>query len=362
MKCAVIGNREHGQVPTSEIAAILNGIDAAVFVIDGDRHILFENKAAEELFGGGLEGENFVRALRHPDCLMAIDSVLGGKRKVQIPVVLTSPVKTTYRLTVTSVPEEDTGGAAAVVSFDDISHISEAEQMRSDFIANVSHELRSPLTALSGFIETLRSSAKDDVAARNRFLDTMKREAHRMNRLIDDLLSLSKVEVNEHVRPTDKVDLPAVIKKVTSGLSPMVEREKKTIRLETPEQRLDPVAGDEDQLTQVFQNLIENALKYGNPDTEVVIGIAEVESRDKLSDRMLAVDIADRGPGIPAKHIPRLTERFYRVDDSRSRDKGGTGLGLAIVKHIVNRHRGRLQIKSEQGVGSTFTVLLPIEG
>lgn len=344
----------------NDLSPILNGLATAVFVIDRDHRILFANSAATELFGQGLEGENFIRAVRHPDCLKAVDHVLGGKEKSQISITLLNPVKTTYRATIAPLTAESEHAPAAVIGFENISHIGEAEQMRSDFVANVSHELRSPLTALSGFIETLKGPAKDDKAAQARFLDTMDREAQRMNRLIEDLLSLSKVEVDEHVRPTGRVDIVSVLEQVISILLPMAERESKVIRFEKPEQELDTVTGDDDQIMQVFQNLIENALKYGRPDTEVIIRIAEVKRLPQIRERLLAVEIQDHGAGIPSRHIPRLTERFYRVDNSRSRDKGGTGLGLAIVKHIINRHRGRLQIKSVMGDGSTFTVILPI--
>ena len=344
----------------TKTSTILDGLDTAVFVIDDNRRILIANGAAVKLFGEDLVGENFVHAVRHPDCLNAVERVLAGERTSEIEISLQNPVKTLFRVKTVALPQSGEGEPAAVISFDNISHIFEAEQMRSDFVANVSHELRSPLTALSGFIETLQGPAKDDAAARVRFLETMAQEAQRMNRLIGDLLSLSKVEVEAHVRPLALVDISSVIEQVVTVLAPLVEREGKTIRFVQPEQTIDPVNGDEDQLAQVFQNLMENALKYGLADTEVIITLTEVKRLDASSERLLAVDIQDHGAGIPAEHIPRLTERFYRVDRGRSRDKGGTGLGLAIVKHILNRHHGRLQIKSELGVGSIFTAILPI--
>lgn len=353
-------NPGHIQVELSEISAILNGLDTAVFVVDDNRRVIIANEAALKLFGDDLVGEKFVRAIRHPDCLNAVESVFAGAETSEIDVSLQIPVKTLFRVKTTALPHDFKNAPAAVISFEDISHIFEAEQMRSDFIANVSHELRSPLTALSGFIETLQGTARDDAAARAKFLDTMDREAQRMDRLIEDLLSLSKVEVEAHVRPIGLVNINSVIEQVITVLTPLAEKEGSTIQFVRPEKNPGSVTGDEDQLAQIFQNLIENALKYGRPDTEVTITLAEVRRLDPSSEPLLSVEIQDNGPGIPAEHIPRLTERFYRVDRGRSRDKGGTGLGLAIVKHILNRHHGKLQIKSEMGVGSRFTVILPL--
>ena len=346
-------------VPSSILPAVLNGLSVPVFVISENRQILLANSAATQLFGSDLEGQYFARAVRHPDCLSCIDEVLGGREESQVVISLSLPVRTTYQVNVAALGLDDEHDAKAVVSFNDISHVREARQMRSDFVANVSHELRSPLTSLSGFIETLKGPAKDDPAAAERFLVVMEREAQRMDRLIGDLLSLSKVEVNERVRPSGRSDVVSIVDRVIATLSAQIHAGGTQIRVSKPE-NLATVAGDDDQLTQVFHNLIENALRYGEPGSEVLVTIAEVEPAPGMKGPALAVAIRDHGPGISPEHIPRLTERFYRVDDSRSRAQGGTGLGLAIVKHIINRHRGRLQIKSELGVGSTFTVVLPI--
>lgn len=337
---------------------ILNGLSEAVFLIGENRQILLTNPQASEIFGKGLEGQNIVRAIRHPDCLRATEEALAGSENATAVIVLERPVPTTYQVRAAHLPEEDIFGARAVLSLADISHVREAEQMRSDFVANVSHELRSPLTALSGFIETLQGPAKDDMEAQERFLHLMEREAQRMNRLIGDLLSLSKVEVNERVRPTGMANVVSIVKRVITTLSSQAEEDHKRIVFNHPDQ-VAPIPGDEDEILQVFQNLIENAIKYGGPDTEVSITLNEMERAAGVRGPALSIAVQDQGPGIPAEHIPRLTERFYRVDDSRSRDIGGTGLGLAIVKHIVSRHRGRLVIHSERDVGSSFTVLLP---
>ena len=236
-----------------------------------------------------------------------------------------------------------------------------AEQTRADFVANASHELRSPLSALIGFIETLLGPASDDIQARERFLGLMHTEAMRMTRLVDDLMSLSRVEINEHVPPKSAVVMADVLRGVADTLSVRAEDKGITIELAITE-ALPPVLGDGDQLTQVFHNLVDNAVKYGRQGTAVRL-IAQPAERvaERASGGGAAVSVAviDQGEGIAAIHLPRLTERFYRADEGRARRLGGTGLGLAIVKHIVNRHRGTLTIASTVGVGSTFTVVLP---
>ncbi|MHA1525040.1 MAG: ATP-binding protein [Alphaproteobacteria bacterium] len=349
----------------NDLIVILNALVEPVFLVDANRQITLANGAAEELFGEGLVTKEFGHALGHPQALKCVETVLAGQAAAEAIISLPVPVRATYKL---SSVRLDGGGRTqgeAVVSLNDISHILEAEQMRSDFVANVSHELRSPLTALSGGIETLKGAAKNDPAARERFLDIMEREAARMTRLIGDLLSLSRVEVNEHVRPSERVNVLAVVEKVVDTLEAQSRAEQKPIVLQSlnggwPKEPW-IVPGDQDQLTQIFQNLIANALKYSRETSEVQISVSRPKKIAGLSGPMLAVAVKDQGEGIPDEHILRLTERFYRVDDSRSREKGGTGLGLAIVKHILNRHRGRLLIESKKGEGSTFTVFLPLE-
>jgi two-component system phosphate regulon sensor histidine kinase PhoR len=228
--------------------------------------------------------------------------------------------------------------------------------MRADFIANASHELRTPLASLSGFIDTLLGPARDDAEARARFLAIMKTQATRMARLIDDLLSLSRVELTEHMHPETPVDLVPVVRQVVDGLQTLALDRKVEIKIAQPNAPV-MVAGDRDELTRVFENLAENALKYGAGGKRVEIAFAERTSPDGAE---ALVSVRDYGPGIAAEHIPRLTERFYRVDVAQSRAEGGTGLGLALVKHILNRHRGKLNIESAAGQGATFTVRLPL--
>ncbi len=343
-----------------QLLTILSGLGEAVFALGDDRRILFSNPAAVRLFGDNFTGRDIVRAVRHPECLAAINQVLSGADSAKAVITLEAPLHGTYEVTATNLGAGSSDGSRVAVSFNDITHIRHAEQMRSDFVANVSHELRSPLTSLSGIIETLKGPAKGDATATERFLDLMENEAWRMNRLIGDLLSLSRVEADERVRPIEKVDIVSVVENVIAMLEMQIENEGKSVRLEKPN-TVPPVPGDRDQLTQVMQNLIENALKYGAAGTGVTIRISQNDKIAGVRGPVVSISVEDEGEGIDALHIPRLTERFYRVDAGRSRDKGGTGLGLAIVKHIVNRHRGRLQIESQPGKGSTFSVHLPTE-
>jgi len=228
------------------------------------------------------------------------------------------------------------------------------ERMRADFVANVSHELRTPLASLIGFIETLRGPAADDPPAQQRFLGIMGEQAARMNRLIDDLLSLSRIELIEHQVPSDTVGLHELVTRLVAGFEPRLKEQSVTLDLRLPSD-LPTVIGDADQLIQVLQNLLDNAVKYGRKGGTVRLDVAAASS----GRPGVVMTVADQGSGIPREHLPRLTERFYRVDTSRSRAAGGTGLGLAIVKHIVNRHRGQLSIESEEGIGTTVSVWLP---
>jgi len=337
----------------------LNDLQEGLFVLDANRKVLFANQVAKQLFGDSFIGKDFINVIRHPLCVAAIESAITGQHIPKAVISLDYPVKAKFSLGVSRIGKIK-NNSKIMVSLKDVSDVFAAEQMRSDFVANVSHELRSPLTSLSGFIETLRGPAKDDATVRERFLQLMESEAGRMTRLIADLLSLSKVEANLRLRPSGQIDVAVVIDRVLNVLAEQIEGEKKSIEV-VIDCSDSLVPGSEDELTQVFQNLIENAIKYANPETVIDIQISNCENVAVVLGKTLAVRISDKGAGVEKHHISRLTERFYRVDTHRSRDKGGTGLGLAIVKHIVNRHRGRLQIESEVGVGSTFTVYLPIE-
>jgi len=245
-----------------------------------------------------------------------------------------------------------------LMTFHDLTPLRRVEEMRADFVANASHELRTPLAALSGFIETLQGSAKDDARARERFLPIMQEQARRMARLIDDLLSLSRIELNAHRRPDTAVELAPIVRQVADSLQTLARDRGVSVQVDAA--NTFRVPGDRDELVRVFENLVENALKYGAVGKRVDIAVGRGESPDGEEEAL--VSVRDYGPGIAPEHVPRLTERFYRVDVRESRAQGGTGLGLALVKHILNRHHGRLSIESLPGAGATFTVYLPLSG
>lgn len=344
----------------SDLQAFINALVEPVMIIDRNRQIILANGVAENLFGDELVGRDMTHAVRHPNALDCVEATLNGETYSDTTLTLNLPARTTYKVTSVRLWSREGPDIVAVVRFHDITQILEAEQIRSDFVVNVSHELRSPLTALSGGIETLRNIGAKDPEAARKFLDIMGQEAARMTRLIDELLSLSKIEFREHVRPTDIVDIVSIVENAINTLE--IHSEKETVRLKLDKPNSPGlVAGDADELLQVFHNLIENALKYGGSENEVQVSVSQTDIAVGINGPALEIEIRDQGNGIAQEHIPRLTERFYRVDQNRSRKIGGTGLGLSIVEHILKRHRGRLMIQSEEGVGSTFTVRLPRE-
>jgi len=348
------------KVDTTLASVILDALPDPVLLLDGRRRVLAANRAADELLGQGIHGRDIALSLRQPDAQDALRSVVAGAApRGEADVVFETPVRRSYQLQVMGVPRSEALSVRAVVALHEVTALKNAETMRADFVANVSHELRSPLSALSGFIETLQTSAKDDPAAQERFLTIMNGEAGRMARLIDDLLSLSRIEVNEHIRPTKRVSLANIISGVVDSVHIKAEQKGMTLDVDLPDDMAD-VSGDEDELREVFQNLVDNAVKYGAPKTAVRISARMLDAFVETGTPGVEITIADQGEGIEAEHLPRLTERFYRIDKGRSRSMGGTGLGLAIVKHIVNRHRGRLNVTSVLGKGSAFHVQLPI--
>jgi len=340
------------------IEQVLAALQSPTLFIDKQSRIAVCNPAAQSLLGPGALGRHYVSILRQPLVLDAIESVMNSGVQARANFIGTEGGRETVWIA-SAARLSGQGKPGVLVSFEDTTAMQEAGQMRRDFVANVSHELRTPLTALIGFIETLRGAARDDSVARERFLGIMAREATRMNRLVQDLLSLSRVESEERMRPTGLLSLGDLLRSVLSSLAPLVEERGVTLVL-TGIKGLPEIVGDSDQLRQVFTNLIENAAKYGGDGKVVTTNVSVLEREPSMRSGAVQIDVIDQGIGIDPLHIPRLTERFYRVDSHRSREMGGTGLGLAIVKHIVNRHRGRLRISSEAGQGSTFTVLLPL--
>jgi len=335
----------------------VEAIPVPAMLVGRDGRILAASPAARKLFGQSIRGHHYITVLRQPTLLDAVEQAFNrGERTVA--QYLTTEARRDITLQATSTPVE---GGEVFVLLEDRTATEEAFQMRRDFVANVSHELKTPLTALIGFIETLRGAAKDDAAARERFLGIMEREAGRMNRLVTDLLSLSRVEADERVRPRTPVDLAGIVRSVTGTLTPLADERGQGLEVDIPDEDFG-IRGDGDQLAQVVTNLVENALKYSAPDTTVAVALGHEAENPMIRGDAVVLSVRDQGEGIDPVHIPRLTERFYRIDSHRSREMGGTGLGLAIVKHIVNRHRGRLRIESVAGQGSTFSVILPTSG
>ncbi len=304
------------------------------------------NTASKALLGRHIVGEDVRVAIRHP---AAADRLTSGAplpgRAVELVGLGTPDQRWEMRT-------GETGDGARIVHLVDQSGNYAAEKMRVDFVANASHELRTPLASILGFIETLNEEAGEDPGLRKRFLDVMFAEAQRMQRLVEDLISLSRIEAEKYRLPGDRLDLGELLEDVAAEIeaarSPRAENVAITIEPDLPQ-----VIGDEAQLSQLLHNLIGNAMKYGRPGTPVTATLG----RDRSG--LLRLTVTDEGEGIAPQHIPRLTERFYRVDAGRSRSVGGTGLGLAIVKHIVERHRGRLDIASKVGIGTTVTVAIP---
>lgn len=336
---------------------LFDALPDPLVTLDAQARLVYANAAARALLEGRhgvseLAGRDLSAVIRQPGILQAVAEVLGGTSTRTVEFTFTDRVDQSFEARVEPIHAESTSedDARALILMRDVTALRRGEQMRADFVANVSHELRTPLTSLVGFIETLRGPAKDDTEAQARFLDLMETQSTRMTRIVNDLLSLSRIEMNEHTRPNDAVDLRQTIATVADLLAPQSRARDVTIELALD--ALDrPVVGQADELTQLFQNLIENAIKYGREGSTVRV---KAERRGDLA----SVSVIDQGEGIPREHVSRLTERFYRVDTTRSRELGGTGLGLAIVKHIANRHRGELTIQSEPGVGSTFSVTL----
>ncbi len=346
---------------TAEVSGLLRAEQAIVqrlpdplIVLGADRQVRRANAAAQTAFGAEMAA-----VLRHPGLRAAIDRATSQGEDQSAELSLPVPVAREVYATVMALdpPLADGGRIVAVMS--DRTRERAVERMRADFVANASHELRTPLASLIGFIDTLRGPAADDPPAQTRFLGIMADQAHRMNRLIDDLLSLSRIELTEHQPPSGRVELNDLLRRLADAFEPQMRQRQARLEL-TLAPGLPPVLGDEDQLEQVLQNLLDNATKYGRHGGAVTLTALRVPPGGRWPARPgVTLAVADDGQGIARAHIPRLTERFYRADKGRSRAVGGTGLGLAIVKHIVNRHRGQLLIESTEGAGTTVTVWLP---
>jgi two-component system phosphate regulon sensor histidine kinase PhoR len=336
--------------PDARAKALIDALPDPALLIGRDGTILAGNDVAATALGAFRVGANVSYSLRAPEVLDAIRAAAADGRPQSVEYNERVPVERILQAHVSPVASSEAG--LLLVTFRDLTQERRIDRMRADFVANASHELRTPLASLSGFIDTLKGPARDDAKAREHFLSVMAEQARRMSRLIDDLLSLSRIELNLHLQPEKIIDLVPVLAQVRETLSPLAKERGVALAVKT-EAASAPVRGDRDELIRLFENLLENALKYGASGKRV-----EVTLKRDAEEAMVAV--RDFGPGIAPEHLPRLTERFYRVDVTASREQGGTGLGLAIVKHILARHRGRLEIASELGAGATFTARLPL--
>lgn len=337
------------------IRAIFDIFVDPLILLDGQRHILRLNEAGKRKFGSHVVGHDLSLALRSPQILTAVDAALGENKSSEVEFSLADQHVHFYTAKIQplffSMKEE---APRAILTLHDITDQRQLEQLRIDFLTNASHELKTPLASLLGFIETLQGPAKDDAEAHERFLAIMHDQAGRMARIVQDLLSLARIELDEHTPPTGMVDLADEVRRACAQLEPRARSRNITFALQLPEEPL-LIPGDDDQLMQVLQNLIENAIKYADENTPIEIRLAVEADEDTVR-----LSVQDHGPGMAKHHLPRLTERFYRIDTGRSRSMGGTGLGLSIVKHILNRHRGQMEVESEVGQGTCFHVILPL--
>jgi two-component system phosphate regulon sensor histidine kinase PhoR len=331
--------------PAGEDAANLLAAFEDPLLVVRERRVLLANQAARDLLGAHIEGSDVRLAIRHPAAAEPLAGDDGGGEPARIELVGLGDLGRPWEMLVAPLP-----GGSRLVRLTDQSQARAAEQMRVDFVANASHELRTPLATLIGFLETLQDEAAVDPETRQRFVGIMSTEALRMRDLLDDLMSLSRIEAERFAPPRDVVDLVPLIDEVKAALKPFASGRAIAVENEAGEA---PVNGDHGQLAQMLNNLIVNALKYGREMSPVRIRLGDA------GGGLIGLSVIDEGEGIAADHIPRLTERFYRVDPGRSRQVGGTGLGLAIVKHIVLRHRGRLEIRSTPGVGTEVEIILP---
>lgn len=346
-------------VESPAVSAVVAGMPDPAVLLDRAGRVLHLNTAAAQLAPALRKNELAQFALRSPEIITALREAIATTEPRRATYLDHVPVDRWMEFVITPVPVPTMFGGTdkcMLMTFHDLTPLRRVEEMRADFVANASHELRTPLAALSGFIDTLQGPAKDDAKARERFLGIMHTQATRMARLIDDLLSLSRVELSAHVRPDTSIDLIPIIRQVADGLEPLARERQVSVEINLPEIPV-TIAGDREELLRVFENLIENALKYGADGGRIVVSLAPAISSEGTPE--IRVMVRDFGPGIAPEHLPRLTERFYRVDVGDSRAQGGTGLGLSLVKHILNRHRGRLLIESVPKNGATFTACFP---
>jgi two-component system phosphate regulon sensor histidine kinase PhoR len=373
-------------LPASALAEMAEGFPDPVLMIAGydrddfaARRILFANTAARQLLRLAPDAHLLVAAVRNPEVLEVVDQALFGGVEGQADYEAGGVQERYWRAAAKPLSPGPDGHRRALLVLRDETDARRNERMRADFLANASHELRTPLASLAGFIDTLRGHARDDPAARERFLGIMAAQAWRMKRLIEDLMSLSRIELNEHIRPGDAVDLSLAVSDVVDALGPQAQEAGVAFEVAIAPRGQAVVAGDRDQIVQVIQNLVDNGVKYAGRggqvrlelDTGVTVDSAialrkshaarlSLLTPDHADQTYAALRVSDSGPGIRREHLPRLTERFYRVEGQKSGERLGTGLGLAIVKHIMNRHQGGLAVESAEGEGAAFVVYFPL--
>src|SRR5215471_11314896 len=356
---APFGNPSTPAIADRTVEAVVSGLPDPAIVLTPDALVVAFNASVQQITPGILRGEPISFALRVPNVLEAVRAVAASRQMRRTEFFQRVPTDRWWEATIAPLvlPGEapNLDRHLILLALRDFTPLRRVEEMRADFVANASHELRTPLASLSGFIETLQGSARNDAQARERFLDIMKAQATRMARLIDDLLSLSRIELKAHVQPETQVDLAPIVRQVADALQTLARDRGVEVKIDMPPETL-LVRADRDELIRVFENLVENALKYGASGKRIDITLAR-----EAGESEAVAAVRDYGPGIAPEHLPRLTERIYRVDVTESRAQGGTGLGLALVKHILHRHRGRLTIASAPGRGATFTVRLPLD-
>jgi len=358
------------------LMSIMENLSDPLLLLDASNRILMANKSANTLLGDQILRQDISLFIRNSNLYEALGKTLETGEPASCEFQHGAPVARHFlaRIHLFGPPSDDTptsesSGNSAIlhphhahrkyilIAIYDISLLKHVDKMRMDFVANASHELRTPLASILGFVETLQGPAKGDMQAHERFLNIMHDEASRMSRLIEDLLSLSRIERDEHIKPSDTVDLAGLIRSVIAALGNQAR--DKNMAISFSHGQIGDVTGDHDQLTQVFQNLIENAIKYGRKNSEIKVECSDLLSPGSAGAESVTITVTNEGPGIPAEHLPRLMERFYRVDSARSRNLGGTGLGLAIVKHIIQRHHGRIFFESEINADTRVTISLP---
>ncbi len=369
LETVTIGSN-HVEAFPQRLARMLNAISEPIIILDARSIVVFANNAARARLPNCKENNPLSFGLRDPVVLEAVDKVLRTGTASTVQYNETIPIERFYELSMASVaaqatheieaPESDgSERASMIILMRDVTRLQRVENMRVDFVANASHELRTPLASVIGFIETLQGPARSDPKAREKFLDIMGEQARRMSRLVDDLLSLSRIELTQHVQPSDRVDIVAVVRLIVDTLSGLARERKVEIKVDVVGNYPYFVLGDRDEMLRVFENLIENAIKYGQTGGKVHVAIAQAQVSED-GQPQVEITVRDFGPGIAPEHLPRLTERFYRVDVGTSREQGGTGLGLAIVKHIVTRHGGTMRIESWPNEGAKFTIKLKL--